>query len=106
MGERGVDIQLTEDGKKLFPYSIECKNQEAFKALVEAWKQAVYNAGEQSDVAALVVKINNHDPLIVLDFEGFLWLYRAFNELKSSLAQTTRKNNDHASSDPGQPRQA
>ena len=31
MGERGVDVKLSNKARKLIPFSIECKNQETFK---------------------------------------------------------------------------
>ena len=55
MGDSGEDIQLSPAARKLIPYSIECKNQEA----VNVWKsyeQAAENSGKYEPV--VVIKRN------------------------------------------------
>ena len=39
MGSNGDDIMLSPYARKLFPYSIECKNQEKFAPLYSFYKQ-------------------------------------------------------------------
>ena len=72
MGRPGEDIQLSSKAKKIFPYSIECKNQERMKYLWEAYEQSISNA--ESLEPLVVVKINNKKPLVVLDAEYFIKL--------------------------------
>lgn len=71
MGENGVDIHLYGAIKTLFPFSIECKNQEALN-IWASWKQAVINT-EKGTKTALIIKRNHQIPLIVLDFNEFLF---------------------------------
>ena len=69
MGESGIDVKLSKDAQKLFPFSIECKNKETWKGLYDAYDQSISNA----DLEPLVVlKMNNRNPLVVLDFKSFL----------------------------------
>tara|TARA_Y100001973_G_scaffold11897_1_gene16316 strand:- start:1079 stop:1348 length:270 start_codon:yes stop_codon:yes gene_type:complete len=69
MGESGIDVKLSKDAQKLFPFSIECKNKETWKGLYDAYDQSISNA----DLEPLVVlKMNNRKPLVVLDFKSFL----------------------------------
>jgi len=69
MGESGVDVKLSKDAQKLFPFSIECKNKETWKGLNDAYDQSVSNADLEP---AIVLKMNGRKPLIVLDCVSFL----------------------------------
>lgn len=78
MGESGVDIHLYGDLQTLFPFSIECKNQEALN-IWAAWKQSETNTMNGTHTA-LVIKRNRIKPLIVLDFDDFISnIYRVKN---------------------------
>ena len=73
MGERVVDIKLSDKAKKSIPFAIECKNQEAFKKLYKDYGQAEYNAKNLEPVVFL--KMNQCKPLVVVDAEYFLnWI--------------------------------
>jgi len=63
---------LSEKDKKIFPYSIECKNQERMKYLWEAYEQAISNSKKLEPL--VIIKINNKKPLVVLDAEYFIKL--------------------------------
>ena len=79
MGGSGVDIQLSPAARKVFPYSIECKNQEA----VNVWKsyeQAKENSGNYEPV--LFIKRNNTKALAVVDADYFINLHK--NVLKKT----------------------
>jgi hypothetical protein len=73
MGEGGEDIKLTKRARELFPYSIECKNQEGIKRLYDFYGQATANteAGEP----LLIIKSNHNKPLVVMDAEFFIRKY-------------------------------
>ena len=73
MGESGVDIKLSPKARKLIPYSIECKNQEALN-IWAAYKQAEENCKGYEPLA--VIKRNHHKPLAVVDLEAFILLNR------------------------------
>jgi len=72
MGRPGEDVQLSNKAKKVFPYSIECKNQERMKYLWDAYEQAVNNSKNLEPL--VVLKINNKKPLILIDAEHFIEL--------------------------------
>ena len=77
MGSRGEDLIIGDESRKLFPYSIECKNQEA----VNVWKsyeQAKYNSNEFEPL--LVIKRNRVLPLVVVDAKHFVSLIKKINE--------------------------
>jgi len=56
MGAGGEDLIMAKAARNLFPYSIECKNQEALNIAV--------------------IKRNHHKPLAVVDLEAFILLNR------------------------------
>jgi len=73
MGSQGEDIIMGKETRQIFPYSVECKNQES----VNVWKsyeQATDNCKGYEPL--LVIKRNNHKPLVVLDAEFFLQLHK------------------------------
>ena len=69
MGESGVDIKLSPQAKKIFPYDIECKNQENW-SIPTWWKQTVANT-EEGRKPLLVIKKNRQEPLVVLRWKDF-----------------------------------
>ena len=66
MGERGVDVKLSNKARKSIPFSIECKNQENLKNLYKAYDQSCYNTKGKLE-PVVVIKMNQRKPLIVLD---------------------------------------
>ena len=66
---------LSPAARALFPYSVECKNQESLNVW-NADAQALANCGDNQP--ALFIKRNRHQPLVVLDAEHFLQLAAAF----------------------------
>ena len=73
-GAAGTDVLLSGVAAAVFPYAVECKNQERLN-LWEAWAQAEANAGEDR-APMLVVCRNRHTPLAVVSWEELLWLTR------------------------------
>ena len=72
MGAGGEDLIMARAAREKFPYSIECKNQEA----VNVWKsyeQATENSGNYEPL--LIIKRNNSKPLVVIDAEYFVRLH-------------------------------
>ena len=73
MGSQGEDLIMARAAREKFPLSIECKNQES----VNVWKsyeQASENSGEYEPV--LVIKRNKSKPLIVIDAEYFVSMFK------------------------------
>ena len=72
MGAGGEDLIMARAARKKFPYSIECKNQEA----VNVWKsheQAKENSGDYEPI--VVLKRNNTKPLVLVDADYFVRLH-------------------------------
>lgn len=72
MGASGEDVLMSEKAKELFPYSIECKNQERLN-LWDAWDQCVNNASHNP---LLVVKKNRKPVLAIVTFDHFIKLWQ------------------------------
>ena len=73
MGAGGEDLIMAKAARNLFPYSIECKNQEKVNVW-SAYKQAEENC--KGYVPLAVIKKNHHKPLAVVDLETFILLNR------------------------------
>ena len=73
MGAGGEDLIMAKAARNLFPYSIECKNQEKVNVW-ESYSQAVENSKDYEPV--VVIKRNNHKPLVVVDAEYFVGLHK------------------------------
>ena len=69
MSETGADIKLTSHtARKLFPYSIECKNRQDFKTYFDQARRHL------ALEPLLVVKMNRERPLAVIDLEHLFQL--------------------------------
>ena len=72
MSENGADVKLTsKTSRRLFPYSIECKNRQDYKQVYNAFKQAKRHTALEP---LLVLKMNREQPIAVLDMEHFFEL--------------------------------
>lgn len=72
MGSQGSDIILSNEAKQTFGYCVECKNQESFKSIYDAYEQSAKQKEEGEPL--LVLKMNRKNPLVVLDLEHFIKL--------------------------------
>lgn len=69
MGQAGVDIKLIGEARRVFPYSIEVKNQEKFG--VFAWlRQAKTNILPNTEWM-LIASRNNFPPIVMIDRTTF-----------------------------------
>jgi len=74
MSENGADVKLiSHTARKLFPYSIECKNREDFKGLYSHYKQATKHTPLEP---MLIVKMNREKPLCIIDLDHFFKLQK------------------------------
>ena len=73
MGQSGEDVQLSPAARKLFPYSVECKNL-AKIAVYNYYNQCLTNCGASEPL--VVVKQNRSKPLAIVDLEHFLDLVK------------------------------
>ena len=67
MSENGADVKLTSMmARRLFPYSIECKNREDFKQLFSHLRQAQKHTDLEP---LLIIKSNGKTPLAIINLE-------------------------------------
>jgi len=79
MGQSGVDVKLYGDAKEMYPYSVECKNQEQWS--VPAWiKQAKDNRMEGTDWQIFCTK-NGFDNIMVMDAEAWFDIWEQYLNL-------------------------
>ena len=74
MGSQGEDIIMGKQSRQVFPYSIECKNQEALNVW-KSYDQAQTNCKGYEPL--LVIKRNRSKVLVVLDAEHFVKIHNA-----------------------------
>jgi len=74
MGASGVDVLLSPLAQRLFPFAVECKNQERLN-LWESLDQASKNSTEKS-MPLLVFKKNSSKVYCTLEFEDLLKLLK------------------------------
>jgi hypothetical protein len=72
MGSQGEDIIMGKQTREVFPYSIECKNQEAVNVW-KAYEQATENCKGYEPL--VVIKRNRTKPLVLVDAEYFVKLH-------------------------------
>ena len=71
MGAGGEDIMLSAKARNMFPYSVECKNQESLNVW-KAFEQAECNSGVYQPL--LIIKRNRKEPLAVVEANHFMKL--------------------------------
>ena len=69
MGEHGMDVQLSPAARKIFPFAIECKNQEALN-IWKSLEQAEDNC--EGLVPLLIFKRNKSKIYATLEISDFL----------------------------------
>ena len=71
MGDSGEDILLSPAARRLFPFSVECKNQESLN-IWSAIEQAENNSGNHTPL--VIFKRNRTKTYAVLEFDKLLEL--------------------------------
>ena len=71
MGDSGEDILLSPAARKLFPFSVECKNQEKLN-IWSSLEQAEINSGKHDPL--VIFKRNRSKTYVVLEFDKLLEL--------------------------------
>ena len=71
MGDSGEDILLSPENRKLFPFSVECKNQEKLN-IWSSLEQAETNSGNH--IPIVIFKRNRSKTFKALEFEKLLEL--------------------------------
>ena len=80
MGSQGEDIIMGKQSRDKFPYSIECKNQESVNVW-KAYKQAEENSKDYEPL--VVIKRNRTKPLVLVDAEHFVNLFKEKKNVKT-----------------------
>lgn len=75
MGQEGPDIRLSPLAREVFPFSVECKNQERWN-LTEFIRQAEQNRYPGTHWL-LVLKRNRQAPIVVMEARAFFKLLGA-----------------------------
>ena len=73
MGAGGEDLIMARAAREKFPLSVECKNQEKVNVW-ESYKQAEDNSKDYEPV--VVIKRNNSKPLVLVDAEYFVSMFK------------------------------
>ena len=71
MGDTGEDILLSPAARKLFPFSVECKNQEKLN-IWSSLEQSETNSGNH--IPIVIFKRNRSKTFVALEFEKLLEL--------------------------------
>lgn len=72
MGQSGTDIKLSPAAKRLFPYAVECKNQEKLN-IWSSLDQAQENA-QDGQTPLLVFKKNRTEEYVAMKLSDFIKL--------------------------------
>ena len=72
MGQNGVDVRLIGEAKKLFPFSVECKNCEKWS--IQQWIYQDKQNLIKNTAWLLVAKRNHMDPVVIMDAVHFMKL--------------------------------
>lgn len=81
MGESGMDIKLSQAARKIFGFSVECKNQEKLN-IWQSLEQAEKCGKSENLKPLLVFKRSTSSRYAVLKAEDFFSLIKELNELK------------------------
>ena len=74
MGEGGMDVKLSPAARKIYPFKIECKNQEKFKGIYDIYRQAEEHQGDGEPLG--ILKMNRQKPLVLIDLDYFLDMHQ------------------------------
>lgn len=86
MGAGGEDVQLSPAARKLFNFSVECKNTEKINVW-EAFNQAIANTPKDSS-PILIFKRNRSKLMVCTEFGIFLELVKKNYELMEKIKKT------------------
>lgn len=88
MGQAGVDVRLETSVLDLFPFSVECKNQEAWA--VPAWIRQAKDNQVIGTNWIVFAKKNRERPVAIMDAEEFFLLYKNYIDAMEVLGKIKR----------------
>jgi hypothetical protein len=74
-GDTGEDLKLSPHAREIYPYSIECKNQEKIN-IWESYEQAKTHSQDKPYIPLLVYSRNRSETMVTLSLEDFMKLTR------------------------------
>lgn len=77
MGAGGEDILFSPAARKVYPYSVECKNVEKL-SIWEAIRQVMENCGKF--IPVVMFKKNNHEAWVAMPLKHFMEIQHGFKE--------------------------
>lgn len=81
MGESGMDVKLSQEARRIFGFSVECKNQEKLN-IWQSLEQAEKCGKAENLKPLLLFKRSTSDRYAVLKAEDFFNLITELNELR------------------------
>lgn len=76
--EAGSDLKLSPKAREVFNFAVEAKYREVFKGMYKFYDQAAAQEGQP----LLVLKMNQRNPLAVVDLDYFFKLLKELNGKK------------------------
>jgi hypothetical protein len=80
-GVTGEDIRLSPEARRIYPFAIECKNQESLN-IWSAYEQAIEHSKDTKYTPILFYKRNRSDLMVSLTAEDFMILITSARILK------------------------
>jgi len=89
MGAQGIDIRLSEEARKVFPFAVECKRSETIN-VHGAMDQCMINAKKEGLTPIVISKKNRKPALVTLEWEVFKGMLERLYvaELKESIRKS------------------
>lgn len=88
MGEKGADVQLSPEAAEIFPFAIECKNQEKW-SVAKYWEQTTQEAERLGLNPLLFMTKNKHPKLAVVEAETFIEIIHRYAAYKHMIDELT-----------------
>lgn len=77
-GATGEDLKLSPAARKIYPWAIECKNQEALN-IWAAYEQATEHANGSTLIPIVFYKRNRSELMVTLTAENFMKLVKKYD---------------------------
>ncbi len=99
MSVNGPDVQMSPYAKGVFPYHIECKNQEKLGFVIDMYEDIKPVPDTEGVGRLLFMRANNKRTLVALDAEFFIkmyaMLYKLYTEKAGLQNEIARKSTVH-----------
>lgn len=77
MGANGEDVLLSPAARKIFPFSIECKNLKAM--VIYSWYEQAKSNTKAGIEPLVVAKANHKKPLVIVDAS---WFFKHYGKIE------------------------